>query len=141
MYLDQAVKLKSNLAAIYYVASEAYIAENDSVSAMQSAALAVEYAQDDPQAWYNLGVISYNAKKYAEAATAFEQALARQEKFANALYALGLTYYELKRTPDAINMFEALDQLDPSRPAVRQILSNLRAGRPPIAQPAAPRSR
>ena len=135
--LDKAVQLKPDFAAAYYLASQAYAAQNDLQNAMRAAAKAVENAQADAQAWYNFGLIAYTANEYQQAATALEQALTRQEKFANAMYILGLSYYELKRPEDATKMFEALLQLDPDQASVKQVLENLRSGRPPITPAAA----
>ena len=136
-YLAEAVRLKPDYAAAYYVASQAYLAKGDSANALQAAGRAVQYAQDDSQAWYNYGIIAYDAKKYDEAAQAMEQALARQDRFANALYILGLSYYELKRPEDAIKTFESLLALDPNQDVVKKILENLKNGLAPISQPAA----
>ena len=136
-FLAEAVRLKPDYAAAYYVASQAYLAKGDSANALQAAGRAVQYAQDDSQAWYNYGIIAYDAKKYDEAAQAMEQALARQDRFANALYILGLSYYELKRTEDAIKTFESLLVLDPNQDIVKKILENLKNGLSPIPQPAA----
>src|SRR3989344_5669532 len=135
--LDKAVQLKPDFAAAYYLASQAYAAQNDLQNAMRAAAKAVENAQADAQAWYNFGLIAYTANEYQQAATALEQALTRQEKFANAMYILGLSHYELKRPEDATKMFEALLQLDPDQASVKQVLENLRSGRPPITPAAA----
>lgn len=132
-HLAAALQLKPDFAAAYYLASQIYAAQNDLQNAGTAASRAVQYAQDDPQAWYNLGVIAYTAKSYTDAAVALEQALARQAQFANAMYVLGLTYYELKRPDDAIKIFESLQQLEPEQEAVQGVLSNLRAGLPPVA--------
>lgn len=132
--LGKAVELKPDLAAAYYLASQIYVAKNDPVNALKAAAFAAQYAPNDPLAWYNAGAIAYAAGGYQDAALAMQQALALQPQYANAMYVLGLSLYQLQRPADALTVFEALDKLDPGQPIVQHILGNLRAGRALDAQ-------
>ena len=132
--LVSAVQLKPDYAPAYYLASQIYASQKDFKDAIPAAAKAASFAPDDPIGWYNLGGIAYVGGDYADAAAAEEQALARNPQFANALYILGLSYYELKRPADAIKTFETLDKLDPGQEIVATILTNLRAGRAPLPQ-------
>ncbi len=128
--LGKAVALKPDLASAYYLASQIYVAKTDANNALLAAAQAARYAPNDPLAWYNAGAIAYAAGDYQDASLAMQQALALQSQYANAMYVLGLSLYQLKQPDNAIIVFEALDKLDPNQPVVTQILTNLRGGKP-----------
>lgn len=133
-YLAAAIELKVDFAPAYYLASQIYAAQNDFENAGQAASLAVKYAQNDPLAWYNLGIISYAAKNYPEAEAALKQAIVRQPQYANALYMLGLALAQQDKNEEALKTFAELDKLNPDQPEVLEIIANLRAGRPAISQ-------
>ncbi len=133
-HLATATRLKPDFAPAYYLASQIYAAAGDFKSAQEVAIKAVEFAQDDALAWYNLGAIAFANKDFETAAAAEGQAVAREPQYADALFVLGLSYYELKRTEEAIKVFETLDALSPGQEAVRSVLENLRAGKPPVPE-------
>ncbi|MBV9159781.1 MAG: tetratricopeptide repeat protein [Candidatus Kaiserbacteria bacterium] len=138
--LANAIRLKSDYASAYYLASQIYAAQNDMQNALQAAAAAAQYDSSDSQAWYNLGIIAYAAKDYADAAAALKQALVIEPQYANAMYVLGLTYYQQHDTQNALATFQALDKLDSSQPVVKEIIADLEAGKPiPQAQESQPK--
>ncbi len=132
--LAEAIRLKPDFAPAYYLASQIYAAAGDFKSAQAVATKAVEYAQDDKLAWYNLGAIAYANKDYEVAAAAEQETLTRDPQYADALFIFGLSLYELQRVDDAIKVFESLAQLDPNAETVRSVLENLKSGKPPISQ-------
>lgn len=132
--LAAAIQLKPDLASAYYMASQIYASKKDFKSAIPAATNAAQYGGNDPLGWYNLGAIAYAGEDYATAAAAEEQALTLNPQYANAMYILGLAYYELKRPEDSLKVFQALDQLTPEhQKVVTDILDNLNAGKPPIS--------
>jgi tetratricopeptide (TPR) repeat protein len=132
--IQSALKLKPDFAAVYYLASQVYTSKNDLVSAATAAAQAVKYAPDDKLGWYNAGVIAYAQGDWQSAVTDEQEALSLDSQYANALYVLGLSYYQLQRPADSMATFEALAKLDPGEAAIGQILSNLEAGQAPLQQ-------
>ena len=134
--LALAVKLKPDLASAYYLASQIYVAKSDANNALLAAAQAARFAPNDPLAWYNAGAIAYAGGDFKDAAIAMQQALALQSQYANAMYILGLSLYQLNQPNDALTVFNALDQLDPNQPVVTQIIENLKSGKPINAAPA-----
>ena len=130
--LAAAIELKPDLAAAYYMASQIYASKKDFKSAIPAATQAAQYGQNDPLGWYNLGAIAYAGADYTTAAAAEERVLTLNSQYANAMYVLGLSYYELKRADDAVKVFEALNQLSPNQKVVTDILENLKAGNPPL---------
>ena len=133
--LAAAVQLKPDFAAGYYAASQIYASGGDLKNALPAAALATQYAPQDPLAWYNVGAIAYVDKDYPDAITALEQALTLQSNYANAAYVLGLAYYAAGRAADSLKVFETLSTLDPEQQAVKDAITNLRAGKSPIPAP------
>ncbi len=132
--LVTAVKLKPDFAAAYYLASQIYASTGDFANALPPALSAAQVASGDPLAWYNLGAIAYAGGDYTNAAIALERALDLQPQYANALYALGLSYYQLGRIDDAKRIFGQLNKLDPGQQVVREIIDNLNAGKPPFPE-------
>ena len=139
--LAAAIQLKPDLAAAYYMASQIYASKEDFKNAIPAATQAAQYGRNDPLGWYNLGAVAYAGKDYATAAAAEEQALTLNPQYANALYILGLSYYELERPDDALQVFNALNQLSPDQKVVTDILANLNAGRAPVSTAPAGKSK
>ena len=136
--LAAAAQLKPDFAAAYYVASQIYASDNDLKNALAAAALATQYAPQDPLAWDNGGAIAYAAKDYPNAIVALQQALTLQPNYANASYVLGLAYYDAGRPADSLKVFEALAALEPDQQVVKDAITNLRAGKSPAPAVAAP---
>ncbi len=134
--LAAAAQLKPDFAAAYYLASQIYGSNGDLKNAHSSASLAVQYAPQDPLAWYNIGSIAYAEKDYVTAIPALEKALALEPNYANAEYVLGLSYFEAGRPQDSLRVFEALAALEPNRQVVQDAITNLRENKPPIPVPA-----
>ena len=134
--LALAVQLKTDFAAAYYFASQIYVSQNNLKDALSAAALTVQYAPNDPLAWYNAGSIAYAAKEYTNAAVTLEKALALEPNYANAAYVLGLSYAQLGRTADALKILEALNTQNPDQPELQKAIADLRAGKKSLPAPA-----
>lgn len=128
-YLDQALALKPDYAAALYLRSQTLVALSRPDEAQESAALAAQFAPSDPQAWYNLGLIQYVAGNDAGAVLGFKQALSLDPNFANAIYLLGLTYYRMDDTANALSALTSLDKLDPGHDIVQKLMSDIRSGK------------
>jgi tetratricopeptide (TPR) repeat protein len=83
-----------------------YILLDDSADADKWLTRAVEWAPTDWDAWYNLGRTKYTENRFQEAIHAFEQCLALDPKNVKAEDNLGLSYYRLGRTNDALAAYE-----------------------------------
>ena len=97
-------------------------------------------AFDNPAVFFQLGVLKYSDKEknYKGAAEAFEKAVALNASYSNARYFLGLSYYNLGRTAEAINQFELVQSLNQNNKEVELILKNLREGRAPFTNATPP---
>ena len=88
-------------------------AAEDSLAAFQRAA---ELAPQDPQAQFNLGVMSLKAGDYARAARALKKATDLNGEDAEAWEALGTADLKLRRIADAMAALKRSTTLNPSRP-------------------------
>ena len=91
--------------------------------ATESAMLARYAAQSDSRflagAYLNKAHVLFNQKSYKQAASAYEDFLARFPEHPDrltALYQAGLTYFRLNRSGDAVDRWELLVSIDPKAP-------------------------
>ncbi len=136
--LGQALNLKNDYTDAYYLLAQIQIAEGDTKSAINSVTAAAISAQTNPGLFFQLGLLKYDAKDYQNAAAAFEQAIGLNSQYSNAKYFLGLSYYQLNRTDDAIKQFTDIQTLNPDNKEVKDILANLKAGKSPFNGAKAP---
>jgi len=76
---------------------------------------------------YNQGVVLFNAGKYAEAKTQFENATKADPNNANAFYQLGMTALNLGQIPEAVAALETFMKLAPNDPKAAQVQGSLPA--------------
>jgi tetratricopeptide (TPR) repeat protein len=79
------------------------------------------------EATYNQGVVLFNAGKYADAKTQFENATKADPNNANAWYQLGMTNLNLGQIPDAVNALQTFLKLAPNDPKAAQVNQSLPA--------------
>jgi tetratricopeptide (TPR) repeat protein len=132
-YIAEAIQLKSDYAEAIYMLAQIQIDEGDLKSAIKSVE-ALTYTQpNDSGVYFQLGLLRYNDKDYAGAASALEQAIYLTPDYANAKYFLGLAYAELNKDTEAIAMFQDIKKTNPENTEVDTIISNIQAGRTPLA--------
>jgi tetratricopeptide (TPR) repeat protein len=132
-YLDEAIALKQDFAAAYFLRSQVEAASGNLQAGAEAAAAAVQLVPTDPLGWFNLGQILYASGNYADAAAVLEQAVARANDYSNALFYLSASYYKLGRTAEAIMALERVAELNPGETSVRDMLTTLRTGGDPFA--------
>lgn len=131
--VQEAIALKQDFAAAYYLLSQIEAADSKGDAAVQAAAAAVQLVPDDPLGWFNLGIILYAGGAYQDAAQAFQQAIQRAPDYSNAMFYLGLSAYQLGEKETAAQIFDRVAQLNPSEAWVAQMSANIRAGKDPSA--------
>jgi tetratricopeptide (TPR) repeat protein len=132
-YLQEAVALKPDFAAAYYLLSQVEAADGKGDPAVAAAAQAVQLVPADPVGWFNLGYILYSGRSYDNAAQALEKAATLTPDYANALFILGLTYNALGRTDDAVLILQRVATLNTGETWIPQLIENVKAKRDPFA--------
>ena len=73
----------------------------------------IETNPKDAEAYYNMGAVYYNEKKYDDAKAQFNQAIKIYPEFAEAYFSLGAVYYAEANYDKAIEAFSKAIQIDP----------------------------
>ena len=130
--LFEALLLKPNLSVAYFLLSRIDAGEGNFDTARESALAVVELTPEDALSWYNLGAVLYGNKEWGGAIEALTRALALQTNYADALFVLGLSYFEAGEKEKAITAFTALSSLDPTQEVSSRALKNIRDGFDPL---------
>lgn len=130
--LQDAIALKPDFAAAYYLLSQVEAADGKGDPAVTAAAQAVQLVPEDPIGWFNLGYIFFSARSYENAAAALEKAATLTPDYANALFVLGLTYNGMGRTDEAVMVFQRVAQLNPGESWISQVILNVQAKKDPF---------
>jgi len=73
----------------------------------------IETNPGDAEAYYNIGAVYYNEKKYDDAKLQFNKAIGIYPDFAEAYYSLGVVHYAEANYDKAIEAFTKAIQIDP----------------------------
>lgn len=131
-YIAQALALKSDYTDAIFTLSQIQADEGNLGSAIASVEVASVISPNDVGVFFQLGFLRYKNRDWQGAISAFERAIELSPSYSNARYFLGLAYDKAGRTRDAIVQFQTIQTLNPDNSEVRDILSNLRAGRDPL---------
>lgn len=131
-HLNSALGVKADLTAAHFLLSQLNAKGNDLPKAQEEAVIVVQLAPQDPLAWYNLGLILYSRKSYDNAAGAFARAVELQPNYANAIFVLGLSFYQTGKNAEAIAAIDEVARLNPADPLPKQVSANIKAGKDPF---------
>lgn len=139
-YITKSLQSKNNYTDAVFLLAQIEITEGNIKNAIKLVEAGSTLAFDNPVVFFQLGILKYSEKErdYKGAAEAFEKALSINSSYSNARYFLGLSYYNLGKTAEAIKQFEMVQTLNPDNKEVELILKNLREGRAPFANAAPP---
>lgn len=139
--LQEAAGLKPDLAATHFLLAQTALRAGNIQKAIQSTEQTKLAAPFDIGVAFQLGLLYYQNNNLDGARGEFERAVSLNQQYSNARYFLGLIYSRLNNADAAIAQFEEIAKYNPDNQEVKQILDNLRAGRPAldkIAPPATP---
>jgi tetratricopeptide (TPR) repeat protein len=140
-YIGKALEKKGDYAEAAYLLSQIQIGENDVPEAIRSLEAVATLSPSDSGVFFQLGLLYYNQKRFADAGLAFGRAVQINPQYANAKYFLGLSLYETKDKAGALKQFEELLVSNPDSEEVKAIVSNLKMGKAPlVGVPADPKS-
>ena len=130
--IAESLLLKNDYTDAIYLLSQIEINEGNVQEAISSIETATLIAPQNPLTFFQLGILKYSQEDYGGAIEALNRAILLNNKYSNALYFLGLSYYKLGLLSDAINQFSLVRELNRNNEDVLTILDNLRAGREPF---------
>lgn len=133
-YLEKSLAEKGNYLDAIFLQSQIYAEKGFLDSAIKRAEYAVSLAPDDGNVLFQLGYLKYRTADYRGAVKTLQAVVDRSPTYANARYFLGLSYYQLGSTNLAIKEFDELLKTNPDNQEIKKIISNLRAGRDPLAK-------
>jgi len=130
--LEQAIELKSDYAPAHYLIAVAYDQQGKGKEAIAKLEETKLQVPEDIGLAFQLGVMYYQRDNLEGALAEFERAKSLNSRYSNARYMLGLVYDKQGKQEDARVEFEAVAALNPDNVGVREILENLKAGRPAL---------
>ncbi len=122
---------KSYTDAIFFLA-QMQLEASDTENAIRSVQAITVLDPKNPVGYFQLGLLYYGNADYVNAEPVFNEAVRIANDYANARYFLGLTYWRLNKRDRAIGEFEKVLETNPENAEVSAILSNLKAGNPPL---------
>jgi tetratricopeptide (TPR) repeat protein len=132
--IARALEIKVNYAPAHFLLSQIEASNENADAALVSAERAVQSAPEEPLAWFQVGVLLYAKQDYEKSAVAFEQAVLRNNTYANALYFLALSYAQLGRTDDALAALRQVLLSNPDNTEVKALIERLSSGAPVTTQ-------
>ena len=103
-----ALEQKSNYLEAIFFLSEIERSVGNKVAAYELESSAGTIDPNNPELFYQLGLVAYNAGETARAITSFERAVLLNPRFSNARFMLAVVYQQGGRRSDALSVLEAL---------------------------------
>ncbi|HET8722319.1 MAG TPA: caspase family protein [Nitrospira sp.] len=105
--------------------------------ALAAGKLAVQYAPNNPDSHYTLGLVYERRGQYAEAEREMKAALAANPSYVDVYFTLGAMYADqMKDQKKAVEAFERYLELGGTHSKAREAVAQARAAQPPAAPPA-----
>ncbi len=132
--LEKSIALKPNYALGHFQLAQLFAQEGNLKEAVARAEDARILSPGDVGILFQLGLLYYQKNDFDRAKEVFKQAVTQNANYANARYFLGLIYDREGNIAAARDQFEQIHALNPGNEEVKQILRNLDAGRPALAE-------
>lgn len=129
---EKAISLKSDYAPAHFLAAMVFFREGKNEEAIAKLEETKLQAPSDVGLAFQLGLIYYNDNKLDKARAEFERAVAFSPDYSNARYFLGLIYDKQGNKQRAVSQFERISELNPDNQEAKNILNNLRNGKPAL---------
>ena len=112
--LDEKTTPKDYRFNLYIARGELSLADNYHDTAIENFKLAISYSPTFAEAYYNLGLIYIERRKFEDAITKFETAIDNEPFYADAYSSLGVCYYHLKDSEEAMKLWIMAIEIDPT---------------------------
>jgi len=129
---DKAIGLKPNYAPAHFEEAVVYDKQGKLKQAIAKMEINRQLLPNDSGTAFQLGVLYYRAEDYNKAKGEFIRAIVLDDNFSNARYFLGMLYDRENNKEDAIDQFDRIQKLNPDNEQIKQILANLKAGKPAL---------
>ncbi len=129
---NKAIELKSNYALAHFELAlifERLGQTEEAISRMENSKV---FAPRDIGVAFQLGVLYYKTSQFDKAEAELVRAIVLDTNFSNARYFLGLLYDREGNKEGAMDQFEKIAELNPNNDLVKQILANLKVGKPAL---------
>jgi tetratricopeptide (TPR) repeat protein len=133
-FLDRAILLKPDYTEAHFLYGQLELQSGNLKAAIQRAETATFLNPNDIGTLFQLGFMYYQDKEFQKAKRVFEQAVSLNPNYSNARYFLGLIYDREGKVGRALEEFQKIQALNPQNAEVKKIISNLKLGRPALAE-------
>lgn len=123
--ITDALELKHAYPEALFLLSQIDVKEGKIDDAVNTARQIITLEPNNPTRYYQLGVLLAANKDLPAAIKAYEAAIARDEKFANARYMLALTYLDSSRTEDALVQLRIVRELNKDNKQLNDLITQL----------------
>jgi len=130
--LKKAISLKRDYAPAHFLIAMVYIREGKTKEAIEKLEALERTASFDAGLAFQLGIVYYQDNQLDKAKREFERAVKINSNYSNARYFLGLIYSREGDRNKAIEQFEEISELNPHNKKVKDILANLKNGKPAL---------
>jgi len=132
---NKAIELKANYDPAHFELALVYDRQGKIKEAIAKMESNKQYNPRDTGIAFQLAVLYYKDSQFEKAKREFQRAVNLDPNYSNARYFLGLLYDREGNKQAAIEQFEKIAELNPENNLVKQILANLRTGRPALGSP------
>ena len=129
---DQAIALKINYSPAHFEEAMAYDRQGKTKEAIAKMEINKKLLPNDSGTAFQLGVLYYKDENYTKAQAEFERTIQIDENYSNARYFLGLLYDRVDKKAEALEQFEKIAELNSDNEQIKQIIANLKAGKPAL---------
>ncbi len=137
-FVDEALAMKRNYSDAIFFLAQLDLDEGNIGSAIEAARAITILEPENPLRFFQLGLLQFSDRRYADAATNLEKAIALNRQYANARYYLALTYSEQNRAGDARTELNTLLETNPGNELVIELLARLDRGERLVSNADAP---
>jgi tetratricopeptide (TPR) repeat protein len=124
-YVEEAIGMKQNYTDALFFLAQMDIAAGNTDAAIAASRSITVFEPQNPVRFFQLGVLLFSTKAFADAATVLERAVALDESYSNARFYLALAYDELHRPEDARAQLDATLALNPGNELITNLLKRL----------------
>lgn len=129
---NKAIEIKSDYSPAHFEIALTYNRQGRIKEAIAKMENNKDYSPKDTGIAFQLAVLYYKSSQFNKAKSEFQRTVSLDPKFSNARYFLGLLFDRDGNKEMAIKEFEVIVELNPDNQNVKQILANLKAGKPAL---------